>query len=224
MLLAVVSLAIAAITGVAMRAGLTRKPSAAEKAAAAATAIARRWQTWPADRIFPATLGYSTSLLTSEKATRIAISPATSCAGAVNAALGPELRRYGCRAGLRATYLDQLQGIAYTVGILAFPDTRHAASFSARLAARGRGFRALLPLALPGTASARFRPAAAQRATAQRAGPFVILTIAGYTDGEPRGRQKRPSIFAPASQLAARIAGPLTTPVTINCASPQWSC
>ncbi|HEU5421243.1 MAG TPA: hypothetical protein VFV41_26395, partial [Streptosporangiaceae bacterium] len=108
--------------------------------------------------------------------------------------------------------------------VLAFPDARHATAFSASLTGRGARFRALRPLALAGTASARFRPAAGQRATVRRGGPFVILTIAGYADGEPRGGQRRPSAFAPAAQLAGQIARPLTVPATVNCASPQWAC
>jgi hypothetical protein len=222
--LAVVCLVVAVMAGVGAHAALTRTPTAAERAAAAATAVARRWQAWPAGRIFPASLGYSTGLLTAEKATRIGISPASGCAAAVGAVLGPALRRDHCRAGLRATYQDQLQGIVYTIGVLAFPDSRHAAAFSASLAGRGAHFRALRPLALPGTASARFGVAATQRATARRGGPFVILTIAGYADGQPRGGQRRPSVFAPATQLAAQIVRPLTAPATVNCASPQWSC
>jgi hypothetical protein len=84
----------------------------------------------------------------------------------------------------------------------------------------------LQALALPGTASARFSPEARQAATARRDGPFVVLTAAGYADGEPAGagQEAHPAIFGPAAQLAAAIIAPLTQPVTVNCQSPEWSC
>ncbi|HEU5421818.1 MAG TPA: hypothetical protein VFV41_29345, partial [Streptosporangiaceae bacterium] len=59
-MLAIVSLAVAAVAGSAVHSDLSRKPTAAQKSAAAAAAVARRWRTWPAGRIFPSTLGYST--------------------------------------------------------------------------------------------------------------------------------------------------------------------
>src|SRR3984957_18037078 len=109
------------------------------------------------------------------------------------------------------------------VGLLAFPSPRLAAAFTAGLP---RGGIVLLALALPGTASARFSPAARQAGTAQRAGTFVVLTVAGYADGEPAGpgQQANPSAFSPASQLAAAVGAPLSQPVTVNCASREWSC
>jgi hypothetical protein len=221
-----VCLAVAVASGIGAHAELVRKPTAPQRSAAAAAAIADRWRTWPAGRIFPAALSYGTDLLTTEKASRTGISPDVSCASAIDASLVPAAARDHCRAVLRAAYTDQLQGIVYTVGVLAFPDARDAAAFAARLP--GSTVRAipLRALALPGTASARFSDAARQAATARQAGPFVALTTAGYADGEPAGagQQARPAIFAPAAQLAAEIIGPLTQPVTVNCHSPEWSC
>jgi hypothetical protein len=54
----------------------------------------------------------------------------------------------------------------------------------------------------------------------------VVLTVAGYADGEPAGagQQARPSAFSPAGQLAAAVSGPLAQPVTVNCASREWAC
>jgi hypothetical protein len=131
-----------------------------------------------------------------------------------------------CQAGLRATYLDQLEGVAYTVGVLAFPSQHLAANFSLAVHRSAAASPALRPFAMPGTESALFSATAAQAGTATPDGPFVVLTVAGYADGEPtgRGQQKRPSAFAPAAQLAATIAQSLAQPVTVDCASPAWSC
>lgn len=215
----------AAAAGIGARGILIRKPTAAQLSAAAAAAVARRWRAWPAGRIFPATLRYSSDLLTTETATRLGISRQAGCASAVDASLTPLARHDHCLAGLRATYLDQLQGIVYTVGVLAFPDTRLAHVFATRLPGTA-GAASLRPLALQGTVSARFGTAARQAGTARQAGPFIVLTASGYADGEPTGagQQRRPAIFAPAGQLAAEIIGPLTRPATVHCGSPEWSC
>ena len=224
-------LAVAAVAGTLADSLATRGPTAAERRAAAAAAVAVRWRSWPAGRIFPAKLVYGTDLLTSETATRIVISARDTCPLAVDASLRGLTTRDHCQAGLRATYIDQLQGIVYTIGILAFPDPRDATSFtvglranSARLA--GKRLIALRALALDGTASERFDDAARQAGTVRQSGPFVILTVAGYADGRAANatRESRAAIFGPAAQLAADVIGPLTAPVAINCHSREWSC
>jgi hypothetical protein len=205
---------------------MDRKPTAAELSAAATVAVTGRWHSWQAGRIFPATLSYSTSLLTTETASRLGISAQPGCDGAIEPDLAALATRDHCEAGLRATYADQLQGTVYTVGVLAFPSARMAATFSARLPAASGAAIPLRALALPGTASARFGAGARQAATARHAGPFVVLTVAGYADGEPAGagQQARPADFSPAGQLAAEIIGPLARPVTVDCHSRAWSC
>lgn len=208
----------------AAHAALTREPTAAQRSAAAAAAMAGRWRSWPAGKIFPSRLRYHTDLLTSENATRVGISADDSCVAAVEPRLHNAVLSNRCVTGLRATYLDQLQGVAYTVGVLAFPSARDASSFLG--AASGQLF-PLRTLALPGTASARFDDAARQAATSRQVGPFVVLTVAGYADGRPAtaGGQPRPDLFVPGSQLASEIAGPLGSAVTVDCRDTRsWSC
>jgi hypothetical protein len=225
-LAAITCLVVAVAAGIASYALATRNPTAAQRAAAAATAVADRWRSWQAGRIFPATLRYSTSLLTTEEATRVGISPETRCTAAVDASVSRLAASDHCQAGLRATYLDQLQGVVYTVGVLAFPSQHLAAAFSLGVHRNAAASQALRPFAMPGTASALFSANARQAGTATPDGPFVVLTAAGYADGEPtgRGQQKRPSAFGPAAQLAVTIARQLAQPVTVDCASPAWSC
>jgi hypothetical protein len=225
-LAAVVCLAVAVAAGTAAHAELVRKPTAAQRAAAVTAAVAARWSSWPAGRIFPSALGYSTSLLTTETASRVAIGPQSGCTSAIDPVLARLAARDQCRAALRATYLDQLQGVLYTVGVLAFPSARYAAAFTAGLPALGAATVPLRALALPGTASSRFSATARQAATVHHDGPFVVLTVAGYADGQPAGagQQRRLSVFAPAAQLAGEVIGPLARPVAVTCASPVWSC
>ncbi|HEY1914892.1 MAG TPA: S8 family serine peptidase [Streptosporangiaceae bacterium] len=126
--MALACLAVAVVAGTAAHAALVRGPTAAQRSAAAATAVTGRWHTWAAGRIFPATLSYSTSLLTTETADRAGIAPGSGCAAALDSGVVALADRDRCQAGLRATYTGQLQGILYTVGVLAFPSPRQAAA------------------------------------------------------------------------------------------------
>ncbi len=228
--LAVVCLIAAIAAGDRAYTEMTRKPTSAELSAAAAAGVADRWQRWTAGQVFPATLGYTSDLLTQEKARRIGIAAGHACGPALDSAVASVARRYGCRATLRATYLDQLGGLTYTVGVLAFPDTRAAVGFYAGYKAGRRPVSGLHALALPGTPAAAFTDAARQAATAIDFGPYVVLTVAGYADGRSAAAtgERRPSVFTPATQLASDVGEPLNRPVTVNCAARsaarEWSC
>jgi hypothetical protein len=188
--------------------------------------VARRWRSWPAGHIFPATLGYVTTLGNAETAHRIGISPGYRCAAALDVALARRARRASCQAGLRATYADQLQGVIYTVGVLAFKTPAQARAFARGLPAGAPPTAALRALGLPGTVSARFTDAARQAVTTHWDGPYVVLTVAGYADGRlarVTGQYDAP-VFDAGSQLATEIMTPLGRPAVVNCASRQWAC
>jgi hypothetical protein len=205
---------------------LTRKPTPAELSAAAALGVASRWQRWPAGQIFPAQLPYTTNLLNRETARRDGIAPGDGCLGALDSAQAALARRFGCRAALRATYVDQLGGTVYTLGVLAFPSARASAGFYSRYAASQIPVRGLHALALPGTSAAVFTDQARQAATSSLDGPYVVLSVAGYADGRPAAAtgERRASVFAPAIQLANAIGAPLAQPVTVRCGTREWSC
>jgi hypothetical protein len=217
----------AVLAGHAAIAQQTRRPTPAERAAAAATAVARRWRTWPAGRIFPATLGYTTKLLNDDTARRVGISPQHQCAAALDPALAGPARRDGCRAGLRASYVDELQGVIYTTGVLAFPNPAKARAFDRGLPSARPPVTVLRALAFPGTAAARFADDSRQAATARQDGPYVLLTVAGYADGRTAAAtgQYNATAFAVAGQLAGAILAPLNRPAVVDCAATrQWSC
>lgn len=225
-LTAVCCLALAIALGTAAHGELVRKPTSADLSAAAAAAVAGRWRAWPSGRIFPAVLGYTTQLLTQEAARRVGIAPQTACPAGLDAALRGLAARDRCQAVLRATYVDQLEGVVFTIGVVAFAGPGSAAGFERGLPRGRSGVTGLRALAFPGTASAAFNDAARQASTAQRQGPYVLLTTAGYADGRTARAtlQSRGSIFAPAAQLAAGIIAPLAAPAQVDCRSPQWSC
>jgi hypothetical protein len=219
-------LAIAALAGRAAVVAQTRPPTPAERAAAAAAAVAARWRSWPAGRIFPAALAYTTALHGRETAHRVGISPDYRCAAALDAALAGPARAEGCRAGIRASYVDELNGVVYTTGVLAFPGQPQAAAFTRRLPSSRPPVSALRALAFPGTASARFTATARQTVTVRQDGPYVLLTVAGYADGRPAAAtgEYDAAVFSAAGQLSREILAPLNRAAVVNCARRQWSC
>jgi hypothetical protein len=127
-------LAVAVIAAGQARAELDRGPTAAERSAAAARALALRWRTWPAGQIFPARLPYGPPGRQGQTALRMGISALTGCAAGLDPVAGAAAARRGCQAVLRASYTDRLQGIVWTVGVVAFRGPGDAAGFVRALA------------------------------------------------------------------------------------------
>ncbi|MWA05275.1 hypothetical protein F8568_033915 [Actinomadura sp. LD22] len=217
--------AVLAVAGVRLAGEVTRGPTAAERSAAVATEIGRRYLTWPAGRIFPAGLRYTLDEGSAETARRVGIGTDTRCGTAVDARLSGALTARGCLAVLRATYLDQAQGLAVTVGVAAFPDGASARGAVARFpaSAPSPGLRAL---PFPGTVAARFADAARQAAAAAQRGPYVVAATVGYADGRPalRAARRLPDVAELAPQLVDGVLHPLTAPARIRCGTREWSC
>ncbi|WP_068926942.1 hypothetical protein [Planobispora rosea] len=225
----VLTLACAGVAGVAAGvagAELTRGPSAAELRRAAAEEVARRWRAWPAGRVFPETVRYAAEQGGMEQARRVGISPRTACDRAVDAALREPLRRAGCRAILRATYLDALQGVVITVGVAAFPDEAGGAAAMSALPRGGRPAPGLRALSFPGTVVDRFTAAGRQTSLVRKSGPYLVMVTAGQVDGRPAkaAGEQRPTMFAFAGDIADRILAGLTAPLPPDCASREWRC
>ncbi len=182
--------------------------------------VQKRWRAMPAGQIFPATVGYSLpdGIVPDDppltlQAVRIAIAPQSKCAGAVtSAAAASLLRRNGCAAILRATYIDQTSSFVVTVGVAVLPTPGVASTVSSDLsdpqlaagagqvqssaAAGGHGESSTaartsgaLP---PGVSTVRFGGAAGglydysrQISSTIPAGPYLVMYAAGYSDGRP---------------------------------------
>src|SRR5207245_7083617 len=113
LLLGLAGVAVSAI-GVAIQL-LPRHFSASQQRQIEAWEVLRRWQTIPAGQIFPASVPYQLSAQALKDTTsldlealRVSIAPQESdCAKAVTSATaGAALRRNGCEAVLRASYID----------------------------------------------------------------------------------------------------------------------
>ncbi len=211
---------------------LHRDPTNAELQRAANAEVARRWEAWPAERVFPGRLSYGPPDGDAEYATRAGIVPDTGCEQGVDPELMTTLRKHGCKAVLRATYVDQLEGIVTTVGVVVFADPWAAdRAFKELPGAQGPdggGAKpALRAAAFPGTASARFDDAARQDRTSDRGGPYVVLTTSGQSDGRPAKaiKKRRPGEpFAAAPQIAAAIARTLSLRSLPDCEKSEWRC
>lgn len=219
----------AIVAGVASSAAateLTRGPTQAELDRAALDEVARRWQVWPAGRVFPETVPYAAEQGGEEKARRVGISPETRCDGAVDARLREALRRAGCLGVLRATYIDALQGIVVTVGVAAFADELGATRAKAALPGGGRPSPGLRALAFRGTVTDRFVSAGRQAGLVRQAGPYVVMATAGQTDGRPARAvgEQRPTLFAFTGDIADRILADLSMPARPDCVSTEWRC
>ncbi|MFC0037573.1 hypothetical protein [Actinomadura rayongensis] len=205
-----------------LTAELTRSPTRAEAVAARSAEIAARYRTWPAGRIFPASLPYT---LDGARATarRLGIAPDTRCASAVDAAVARALDALRCRAVLRATYLDQSQGLAVTVGVVVLPDAPRARHAAERLTPRGAAL-GLRTLTFPGSLAERFTDKARQTAAFGHDGPYVVAATAGYADGRPRRAHPQPDLTSLTRRLASAILTPLAKPVPLTCDNGQFSC
>ncbi|MFA1544892.1 hypothetical protein [Actinomadura chokoriensis] len=211
------------VAGVRLSAELTRGPTPTEVSAAAAAETAGRYRTWPAGRIFPTEIPYTLGQSSPESAGRVGIGTDVRCETAADDPLARSLTSRGCRAVLRATYLDQAQGLVVTVGVAVFPDERSARGavewFPA--GAPRPGLRAL-PLA--GSVAARFDDAARQTSAAAQRGPYVVAATAGYADGRPALRGAQADLAELAPQLVSGVLRPLAEPAKVRCGDQEWQC
>jgi hypothetical protein len=205
-LLAVLGVSAAVYGGLEIRRELLRPPTAAEKDAAAAREMALRWRTRPAGEIFPATVDHG-ERGRKETAARVGIAEDIGCdQDALDAQIATAVRRQGCRAVLRATYLDSTGTLVTTVGVVALPSEAAAAKALAGSQITDRGVRAL---AFPRTGAAGFEDAARQNFTTLQFGSFLIMAASGYTDGRGKTIADRPGIFTFDYRIANRLGEPL---------------
>jgi hypothetical protein len=192
------------LTGVAVQL-LPRHFTVDQKRQIEAWEVMRRWQLLPAGKIFPASVSYQLSSDVLQDVTplrlnalRVSIAPEESdCTKAVtSAAAGAVLRKNGCQAVLRATYVDATRSFVMTVGVAVLPDAAAAVSADSGLtpprlaAARRAGEADLLPsgvlvLRYDGR-SARAFDYNRQISASFTAGPYVVMYAAGYSDDRPR--------------------------------------
>ncbi len=203
LVLGVVGFAISA-TGVAIRL-LPRQFTAGQQRQIMAWEIGGKWERLPAGQIFPASITYQLPAGVLQQvaplnlnAARVSIAPQQSdCAKAVtSAAAGAVLRRDGCQAVLRATYVDATRSYVMTVGVAVRPTAAAAADASTSMAqaklavaretdGAGRLTAGVLVVRFHGTAASLY-DYNRQISASFPAGPYVVMYAVGYSDGRPR--------------------------------------
>ena len=191
------------MTGVAIQL-LPRHFTAEQERQIEAWEVMRRWQTMTAGQIFPASVSYQLSAQVLKDtapldldALRVSIAPKeTDCGKAVTGPVAAAvLRRNGCEAVLRATYVDSTRSYVMTVGVAVLPNAAAAASADSglsqpRLAAAhdlgGNRLPAGVLVVRFGGAGARLYDYNRQISASFAAGPYVVMYAAGYSDNRPR--------------------------------------
>ena len=201
LVLAVAGLVVSAV-GIADQV-LPRQFTATQQSQIEAWEVASRWQELTAAQIFPATVSYSLSATAlqdtvplSLDAVRVGIAPQSTCArGVTTAAAAAVLRRGGCKAVLRATYVDATKSYILTIGVAVLPTAAAALDASqglsqTRLTSHESGRAAELG---PGVVVVRYRGGTSalydysrQIAANFSKGPYLIMYAAGYADSRPQ--------------------------------------
>jgi hypothetical protein len=182
---------------------MPRQFSAAQQRQIENWEIASRWQQLPAGQIFPASVPYQLSNMVLQDATpldltalRIGIAPQSGCgADVTTSAAAAVLRRDGCRAVLRATYVDSTWSYVTTVGVAVLPSDAAARKASRSLpqpeltaadnAKIDRLPAGILVVRYHGRAAAMF-DYSRQISASFADGPYLVMYAAGYADSRPR--------------------------------------
>jgi hypothetical protein len=214
----------ASLIGVAIQV-LPRHFTAGQQQQIRAWEVSSRWQELTAGQIFPASVTYQLpaavlydTVPLNLTAARVGIAAPSGCGSGVTTAVAAVLRRDGCLAVLRATYADATQTYVMTVGGAVLPSAAAAASAAHQLpgpqltSAHEKG--GTDTAAAAGVLAVTFRGTAAglydysrQVTGTYRAGPYLIMYAAGYTDGRPRVRVSQDSYsYAEMTSLASGVA------------------
>jgi hypothetical protein len=193
-----------------------------------------RWLSLPAARIFPASVPYVVpgELLGTPKdldltARLLDIKEDKTCAAAIAGKAAARIfSEHGCTAALRATYVDATGSMVATVAIAVLPDSAAASEVVSGLpgsagSAATSAYSApavVHTLQVPRTPAASFYDHQRQLSQAIPAGPYVIFSSAGFSDGRPKvhvGRdgylhQEMLSLVAGLVQSADKVLGART--------------
>jgi hypothetical protein len=189
--LGLVGLGVAAV-GIAHRL-LPRHFTAAQQRQIMGWEMERRWRVLPAGKIFPEVVPYSVSAAALDapaslalQAQRLGISPQESCSAVVTTAAASVLDHGGCSTAFQATYVDASGSMVATVVVAVLPASSAASSVAHALRAAAYGAAGpAQTFPVPGTPAATFGDAERQLSHVDAAGPYVIMSTAGFTDGRP---------------------------------------
>ena len=174
----------------------------------------RRWRVLPAGKIFPTAISYTvpagaldgTAGLTLQ-AQRVGISPAESCGAVVSAAAASVLDHSGCGTALRATYVDSSGSMVATIVVAVLPAGAAASKVVPDLTVAGGAPGPVQTFPVPGTLAAGFGDSERQLSDVAAAGPYVILSTAGFTDDRREQVSADDYVLAEMTSLAHGLVG-----------------
>jgi hypothetical protein len=162
---------------------LARHATHAEQAAAGQAEIATRWERLTAGQVFPASIAYLTQAGLKADAVRVGIAPRASCSAALAPVAASALNKQGCSTVLRATYTDPSGTFVLTSGVAVMPSAA-----AARRAVTNFGNQhptgGLKPVTFQGTVADVALTPHGEWVGVFHAGPYVVLFVGGYTDGQ----------------------------------------
>lgn len=193
--------AVAALFGMVSQGG-PRSFTAAQQRQITNWEYGKRWRDLSAGTIFPASVSYFPPQALDDDpslrltAQRIGIAKQASCASATDPAAATVLDRDGCSAMLRATYVDETDSFAVTVGAAVLPGSAQASTAAQAMAnADSSGSLGATVTAMPfkGTPAGQFTDRQRQLAGVVSRGTYVVLFTVGYTDSRHLQRVKEDS-------------------------------
>jgi hypothetical protein len=175
---------------------LPRQFTVAQRRQIAAWELERRWRSLPVGAIFPKLVTYTVPSIDLNSDSNLAlqarllsISPTTGCAGAVTGTAAQLLSKYGCTAAMRATYVDSSGALVATLVVAVLPDTPAEHVVVEDLVGSVPISPVLVrTLRVADTPAGGFGGPQRQLTQAGGAGPYVILSTAGFADGRHRVR------------------------------------
>ena len=203
---------------------MPRHFTAAEQQKIISWEIGKRWRTWPAGEIFPASIAYQlpAASLASDTgltltARRVGIAAEAPCRAVTDSVAAQVLARGGCAAVLRATYADAAGAFVTTVGVAVLPSARAAAAANTTLSGSGSLRPGIRATAFPGTLTAWFADPSRQISLTISVGPYLVMYTAGYTDGRPLAaadgtQYAQTELLTSAQGIAGYIAGKIGAP------------
>jgi hypothetical protein len=190
LLLGLAGLAVSVI-GIAVQV-MPRRFSATQREQITSWESLHRWRDLTAGQIFPRTLSYELPNYAfyatrglQLTARRVAIGSQSGCAAATQPAAASVLQRQGCEGMLRATYTDATRSLVVTIGVAVMPSPQAVLTSYAALSGNSPLNPGVRPLPFPGTLAAGFGARQRQLSLVIKGGNYLVLSVAGYSDGRP---------------------------------------
>jgi hypothetical protein len=175
---------------------LPRQFTQAQRRQIAAWELDKRWRALPAGAIFPRSVSYTVPGVDLNSDTNLELqarllsaSQTTDCGAAVTGTAAQLLSKYHCSAAMRASYVDSSGALVATLMVAVLPTTAAQHAVIQDLTGSGSISPVLVrPLRVAGTPAASFGNVQRQVTQAAGAGPYLILSTAGFADGRHRVR------------------------------------